>query len=46
MRSRTMCLNGKELLLGADDELPGLDGVTVEGKVELAAGECAFIVTD
>ena len=44
MRSRTMCLNGKELLLGEGDELPELVGETVTGKVELAPGACAFIV--
>jgi hypothetical protein len=44
MRSRTMCLNGKELILGADDELPELSGKTVNEKVDLAPGECAFIV--
>ena len=44
MRSRTMCLNGKELLLGEGDELPALVGQTVTGKVELAPGACAFIV--
>ena len=44
MRSRTMCLNGKELLLGEGDELPELVGQTVTGKVELAPGACAFIV--
>ena len=44
MRSRTMCLNGKELTLGANDELPELSPKTVSGKLELAPGECAFIV--
>ena len=43
-RSRTMCLNGKELLLGDNDELPELTGETVTGKVDIAPGECAFIV--
>ena len=42
MRSRTMLLNGKELVLGENDELPALDGVTVSGTVELPAGACAF----
>ena len=44
MRSRTMCLNGKELLLGANDELPELVGKAVTGQLELAPGECAFVV--
>ena len=42
MRSRTMRLNGKELALGENDELPALDGVAVSGTVELPAGACAF----
>ena len=44
MRSRTMCLNGKELVLGEDDTLPELTGVCVSGKLELAPGSCAFIL--
>ena len=42
IRSRTMCLNGKELVLGENDALPELKGVTVSGKVELPAAACAF----
>ena len=44
MRSRTMCLNGKELVLGENDTLPELTGVKVSGKVEVAPGSCTFIV--
>ncbi len=44
MRSRTMCLNGKELVLGENDELPELTGVAASGKVEVAPGGCTFIV--
>ena len=45
MRSRTMLLNGKELVLGENDELPELAGVSVEaGKLEIAPGSCTFIV--
>ena len=44
MRSRTMLLNGKELVLGEKDELPALEGVKVSGQVELAPGSCAFFV--
>ena len=45
MRSRTMCLNGKELVLGENDELPALEGVSVPaGKIEVAPGSCTFIV--
>ena len=44
LRSRAMTLNGKVLALGENDELPALDGVAVEGKLELAPTSCAFIV--
>ena len=44
MRSRTVSLNGRELLLGEGDELPDLSGVTATGKVEIAPGGCTFIV--
>ena len=45
MRSRTMCLNGTELVLGENDQLPSLDGVTVPaGNLEVAPGSCTFIV--
>ncbi|MBR1971329.1 MAG: beta-glucuronidase, partial [Clostridia bacterium] len=44
MRSRTMCLNGKELCLEEKDELPNLEGQTISGKVEIAPGGCTFIV--
>ena len=44
MRSRTMLLNGKELKLGENDELPALTGVTAEGTLEVAPGGCTFIV--
>ena len=45
MRSRTMLLNGAELVLGENDELPTLDGKAVEaGIVEVAPGGCTFIV--
>ena len=45
MRSRVMTLNGKELALGENDELPCLCGKDVyAGKVELAPGSCAFFV--
>ena len=44
MRSRTMLLNGRELVLGENDELPELTGVTASGKVEVAPGSCTFIV--
>ena len=45
MRSRTMLLNGKELVLGENDELPAMDGVTVPaGTLEVAPGGCTFIV--
>ena len=45
MRSRTMLLNGRELVLGENDELPCLCGEAVEaGTVTLAPGSCAFFV--
>ena len=44
MRSRTMCLNGQELVLCENDELPALTGVTKEGTLDIAPGGCAFIV--
>ena len=44
MRSRTMLLNGRELVLGEQDELPDLSGKTVSGELQLAPGSCAFIV--
>ena len=44
MRSRTMCLNGRELVLGENDALPDLSGETVSGSLKLAPGACAFIV--
>ena len=45
MRSRTMLLNGKELVLGANDEMPALDGAAqAAGNVELEAGSCTFFV--
>ena len=44
MRSRTMLLNGKELVLGENDELPELEGVKVSGTVELEPGSCAFFL--
>ena len=44
IRSRTMCLNGKELVLGENDEMPELNSVTVEGTLNVAPGSCVFIV--
>ena len=45
LRSRTMLLNGKELVLGENDELPCLCGETVQaGTIEVAPGGCTFIV--
>ena len=44
LRSRTMCLNGKELLLGENDALPQLEGETVSGTVQLPAYGCAFYI--
>ena len=44
MRSRTMLLNGRELALGENDELPELKGKVVSGTVDIAPGSCVFIV--
>ncbi len=45
MRSRTMLLNGVELKLGENDELPVMKGEKVKsGKLEVAPGGCTFIV--
>ena len=44
VRSRTMLLNGKELVLGENDAMPEMNGVTVSGTVELPAAACAFFV--
>ena len=45
MRSRTMLLNGQELLLGKDDELPSLCGKEVAaGTLDIAPGGCTFII--
>ena len=45
MRSRTMLLNGRELVLGENDELPCLCGETVPaGTVEIAPGGCTFFI--
>lgn len=45
LRSRTMLLNGRELVLSENDELSDLSGKTVEaGKLEVAPGGCTFIV--
>ena len=44
LRSRTMCLNGKELVLGENDALPEMNPVRLEGSVTLEPGSCAFFV--
>ena len=45
LRSRTMLLNGRELVLGENDALPCLCGEKVAaGTVEVAPGGCTFFV--
>ena len=45
LRSRTMLLNGRELVLSENDELPSLEGeAQAAGIVELAPGSCTFLV--
>ena len=45
IRSRTMRLNGRELVLGENDALPCLGGETVEGgTITVAPGGCTFVL--
>ena len=45
MRSTVMTLNGRDLVLDENDELPDLSGKSVPaGKLEIAPGSCTFIV--
>lgn len=45
LRSRVMCLNGKPLALGENDEIPVLDGEAHSaGTYEVAPGSCVFFV--
>ena len=44
LRSRIMTLNGRDLVLGENDELPCLCGKSAEGKLEIPATACAFVV--
>ncbi len=45
IRSRTMLLNGKELVLDENDDLPELAGAAAEsGNISIAPGGCTFIV--
>ena len=45
IRSRVMCLNGKPLYLGENDELPALEGEVHEvGTYEIAPCGCVFFV--
>ena len=44
MRSSVMTLNGRDLVLGANDELPDLSGETISDILEIAPGSCAFVV--
>ncbi len=46
LRSRTMLLGGKELVLGENDTLPELSGEIVSGKLEVAPGGCTFILVN
>ena len=43
-RSNVMQLNGKDLVLGENDELPALEGRKVSGTVSLPAYGCAFFL--
>ena len=43
LRSRTMCLNGRELVLGENDQLPCLCGEDASGSITVAPGGCTFI---
>lgn len=44
LRSRTMLLNGRELVLDEKDQLPQLTPVTAEGTITVAPGGCTFVV--
>ena len=44
VRNTSIYLNGKELTLGENDELPAMEGVEVSGTIELAPGTCTFLV--
>ncbi len=44
LRSSVMTLNGRDLVLGENDELPCLCGETVSGSVEVPPCCCSFIV--
>lgn len=44
MRSPIMYLNGEALVLGENDEIPAMKGIEVSGTVEVAPGECVFLV--
>ena len=44
VRNASIYLNGKELTLGENDELPAMEGVEVSGTIELAPGTCTFLV--
>ena len=44
LRSSVMTLNGRDLVLGENNELPNLTGKITSGNLELAPGTCAFIV--
>ncbi len=44
LRATTMKLNGKELVLGANDELPDMSPVVMDGTLELEPATIAFIV--
>jgi hypothetical protein len=44
LRATVMKLNGKELVLGANNELPDMSPVVVEGTLTLEPATMAFIV--
>ena len=44
IRSTVMTLNGRDLVLGENDELPCLCGEEVSGTIELAPETCTFFV--
>ena len=44
LRSKVMCLNGKPLTLGENDQLPDLTGIPAKGTVTLAPGTCSFLI--
>ena len=44
LRSRTMLLNGNELTLKENDELPEMNSIKAKGNIEIVPGGCVFVL--